>query len=327
MRTNLIKVLSVFLVSVFLLGCADSSKHKVLKLAHGLDPTHPVHKGMVFMAERLAEKSGGKLTIDIYPSGQLGSEQQCVELLQIGSLAITKVSAAVMEGFTPKFKALGLPYVFRSQQHSFNVFDGEIGKEMLLGTQEFWIRGLCFYDAGFRSFYTIDKPINTPEDLSGLKIRVMKSQTAMEMVKSLGGSPTPISWGELYTALQSGVVDGAENNPPSLYTSHHYEVCKHYSLDEHTCVPDILIISTKVWNTLTPQEQVWLQEAADESVPIQRKYWDESVQESLRIVQENGVTIHYPDKSKFAEKVQDLLDKYKEDEVLGDLIQRIQAVK
>lgn len=279
------------------------------------------------MAERLAEKSGGKLTLDIYPSGQLGSEQQCVELLQIGSLAITKVSAAVMEGFTSKFKALGLPYVFRSQQHSFNVFDGEIGEELLLGTQEFWIRGLCFYDAGFRSFYTIDKPINTPDDLTGMKIRVMKSQTAMEMVKTLGGSPTPISFGELYTALQSGVVDGAENNPPSLYTSHHYEVCKHYSLDEHTCVPDVLIISTKVWKTLSAQEKKWLQEAADESVPVQRKFWDESVKESLRIVQEAGVTIHYPDKAAFAKKVEPLLAKYKEDEVLGDLITRIQAVK
>ncbi len=327
MNKKSLNVFSVFLLSVFLFGCAGSGDHKVLKLAHGLDPSHPVHKGMVFMADRLAEKSDGKLTIDIYPSGQLGSEQQCVELLQIGSLAITKVSAAVMEGFTPKFKALGLPYVFRSKEHSFKVFDGEIGQEMLLGTEEFWIRGLCFYDAGFRSFYTIDKPINSPEDLKGLKIRVMKSQTAMEMVRALGGSPTPISWGELYTALQSGVVDGAENNPPSLYTSHHYEVCKHYSLDEHTCVPDVLIISTNVWEGLTEQEQEWLQEAANESVPVQRKFWDESVKESLRMVQEAGVTIHYPDKTKFADEVKDLLDKYKEDEVLGDLIRRIQAVK
>ncbi|WP_319503498.1 TRAP transporter substrate-binding protein [uncultured Draconibacterium sp.] len=327
MRTKIFKAFSLVFVVVFLLGCAEVKEHKVLKLAHGLDPTHPVHKGMEFMAERLAEKSGGKLTIDIYPSGQLGSEQQCVELLQIGSLAITKVSAAVMESFTPKFKALGLPYVFRSKEHSFKVFDGEIGKELLLGTEEYWIRGLCFYDAGFRSFYTIDKPINTPDDLKGLKIRVMKSQTAMEMVRALGGSPTPISWGELYTALQSGVVDGAENNEPSLYTSHHYEVCKQYSLDEHTCVPDVLIISTKVWNTLSEQEKKWLQEAADESVPVERKYWAESVEESLRIVQENGVKINYPDKTLFAEKVSDMLDKYRQDEVLGDILRRIEAVK
>lgn len=323
------KIVNFFIViffSILILGCKVTSTHKVLKLAHGLDPTHPVHKGMVYMAERLAEKSDGKLTIDIYPSGQLGSEQQCVELLQIGSLAITKVSAAVLESFTKKYKVLGLPYIFRSKEHAYHVFDGEIGQQLLLGTEEFWIRGLCFYDAGFRSFYTIDRPINSPEDLAGLKIRVMKSITAMEMVKALGGSPTPISWGELYTALQSGVVDGAENNPPSLYTSHHYEVCKHYSLDEHTCVPDVLIISTKVWNKLTKQEQTWLLEAAQESVPVQRKYWDESVEESLRIVQEAGVTIHYPDKTKFADKVQGLLNEYKKDEVLGDLIRQIQAV-
>ncbi len=326
MNKIFVKTFSFSLLLLFLVGCRGVSDHKVLKLAHGLDPSHPVHKGMQFMAQRLAEKSGGKLTIDIYPSGQLGSEQQCVELLQIGSLAITKVSAAVMESFTRKYKALGLPYVFESKEHSFKVFDGEIGKELLLGTEEFWIRGLCFYDAGFRSFYTIDKPINKPEDLNGLKIRVMKSQTAMEMVKALGGSPTPISWGELYTALQSGVVDGAENNPPSLYTSHHYEVCKHYSLDEHTCVPDVLIISSKVWKTLSEQEKKWIQEAADESVPVQRKFWAESVEESLRVVQENGVTIHYPDKKLFAAKVQKLLDGYKDDEI-GELIRRIRAVK
>ncbi|WP_340113016.1 TRAP transporter substrate-binding protein [Maribellus mangrovi] len=327
MIKNKIKLLFAVLLLVPFMGCQNTEHHKVLKLAHGLDPSHPVHKGMVFMAERLAEKSDGQLTIDIYPSGQLGSEQQCVELLQIGSLAITKVSAAVMESFTPKFKALGLPYVFRTKEHSFKVFDGEIGKELLLGTEEFWIRGLCFYDAGFRSFYTINKPILTPDDLTGLKLRVMKSQSAMEMVRALGGSPTPISWGELYTALQSGVVDGAENNPPSLYTSHHYEVCKEYSLDEHTCVPDVLIISTKVWNNLTGQEQKWLQEAADESVAVQRKYWAESVEESLREVQKAGVTIHHPDKKLFADKVQPLLDKYRQDEVLGDLLRRIEAVK
>jgi tripartite ATP-independent transporter DctP family solute receptor len=327
MTIKLSRFLIVALIAVLLAGCKSESNHKVLKLAHGLDPSHPVHKGMEFMAERLKEKSGGKLTIDIYPSGQLGSEQQCVELLQIGSLAITKVSAAVMESFTRKYKVLGLPYVFRSKEHANKVFDGEIGRELLVGTEEFWIRGLCFYDAGFRSFYTIDRPINSPSDLSGLKIRVMKSMTAMEMVKALGGSPTPISWGELYTALQSGVVDGAENNPPSFYTSHHYEVCKHYSLDEHTCVPDVLIISSTVWKKLSDQEKVWLQEAADESVPMQRKFWDDAVKESLEEVQKAGVTIHHPDKTNFAAKVEALLDTYRDDDLLNPLIQRIRNVK
>ncbi len=308
-------------------SCSTQKQGKALKLAHGLDPTHPVHKAMVFMADRCKEISGGELTIDIYPSGQLGSEQQCVELLQIGSLAITKVSAAVMESFTEDFKVLGLPYVFRSREHSFKVLDGEIGDELLLSTEPFWIRGLCFYDAGSRSFYTIDTPIESPDDLKGLKIRVMKSITAMEMVKAQGGSPTPISWGELYTALQSGVVDGAENNPPSFYTSHHYEVCKYYSLNEHTMVPDVLIISSKVWAKLTDQEKKWLQQAADESVDVERKLWAESEIESLRIVQEAGVKINYPDKEPFARKVEPLLESYRDNKKIYDLITRIKEVE
>ncbi len=313
--------------SLALTGCKTQHQDNVLKLAHGLDPSHPVHSAMVFMADRCKEISGGALTIDIYPSGQLGSEQQCVELLQIGSLSITKVSAAVMESFTEDFKVLGMPYVFRSKEHSFNVLDGEIGDELLLSSERFWIRGLCFYDAGSRSFYTIDRPVNHPDDLKGLKIRVMKSITAMEMVKAQGGSPTPISWGELYTALQSGVVDGAENNPPSFYTSHHYEVCKYYSLNEHTMVPDVLIVSKKVWDKLSVQEKKWLQQAADESVPVQRKLWAESEKESLEIVKEAGVTVTYPDKVPFAEKVTDLLESYRENDKLYDLITRIRAVE
>lgn len=323
----MLKKIGCILLTLILLSCSSAQKQKSLKLAHGLDPTHPVHKGMVFMADRLEEKSGGKLTMTIYPSGQLGSEQQCVELLQIGSLAITKVSAAVMESFTENFQVLGLPYVFRSAEHSYNVLDGDIGQELLLSTERYNIRGLCFYDAGARSFYTIDKPVSSPEDLVGLKIRVMKSQTAMSLVKAMGGSPTPISWGELYTALQSGVVDGAENNPPSFYTSRHYEVCKNYIINEHTRVPDVMIISTVVWNSLNEQEKEWLQEAANESVVEQRKYWAESEAESLKKVKEAKVSVTYPEKGPFAEKVQDLLDGYKSQPELYELIQRIQAVE
>ena len=313
----------LILLSTLLFNCKQQQQGSVLKLAHGLDPSHPVHEAMVYMADRCKEISKGELSIEIYPSGQLGSEQQCVELLQIGSLAITKVSAAVMESFTEDFKVLGLPYVFRSKEHSFRVLDGEIGDELLLSTEPFWIRGLCFYDAGSRSFYTINQPVEHPDDLKGLKIRVMKSITAMEMVKAQGGSPTPISWGELYTALQSGVVDGAENNPPSFYTSHHYEVCKYYSLNEHTMVPDVLIVSQKVWTKLSDQEKKWLQQAADESVVVQRELWAKSEKESIDFVKAAGVTVSYPNKEPFAEKVQELLESYRDDEKIYDLITRI----
>lgn len=319
-------VLLLVLIGIFATSCGELQKHKTLKLAHGLPTDHPVHKAMEFMAERCKEVSGGELQMQIYAGGQLGSEQQCVELLQIGSLAITKVSAAVMESFTDDYKVLGLPYIFRDQAHGFKVLDGEIGKELLLSTEKKWIRGLCFYDAGSRSFYTIDKPIEHPDDLKGMKIRVMKSKTAMDMVQSLGGSPTPISWGELYTALQSGVVDGAENNPPSFYTSHHYEVCKHYSLDEHTSVPDVLIISQHIWNDLNEEEKGWLQQAADDSVPVERKLWGESVKKSLEEVEKAGVTIYRPDKAPYQEKVKDVYESYKDQEVIYSYIKRIQAI-
>jgi len=306
-------------------GCGDTSKVTRLKLAHGLDTKHSVHKGMVYMAKRLDEISGGKMQIDIYPSGQLGGEQQCVELLQIGSLAMTKVSTATMEAFQEDYKVFGLPYVFMSKEHTFSVLDGDIGRELLLGSEKFNLRGMGFYDAGSRSFYTIDKPIQTPEDLKGLKMRVMKSPTAVAMIKEFNASPTPISWGELYTALQSGVVDGAENNPPSFYLSHHYEVCKYYTLNEHTSIPDVLIMSKPIYDRLSKQEQEWLQQAVDESIPVQRRLWAESEKESLAAVQAAGVTVIRPDKTEFARQVEGIYESYKSNEHLWNLLQRIKA--
>jgi tripartite ATP-independent transporter DctP family solute receptor len=232
-----------------------------------------------------------------------------------------------MESFTEDYKVLGLPYIFRSREHSFHALDGDIGKELLLSTEKYWIRGLCFYDAGSRSFYTIRKPVNRPEDLKGLKMRVMKSITAMELVKAMGGSPTPISYGELYTALQSGVVDGAENNPPSFYTSRHYEICKYYSINEHATIPDVLIISSKIWKKLTPEEQKWLQEAADESVQVQRRLWAESEEESLEFVIKAGVIVNYPDKDPFIKRVEPLHETYKNNKKIYSLIQRIKEIE
>ncbi len=319
--------LLLLLPFLFLLhGCAEISDTKFLKLAHGLDVTHPVHAGMEFMAERLAEKSSGKLQIEIYPAQQLGTQRQALELLQIGSLAMTKASGAVMESFAPKIKVLSLPYIFKGREHGYRVQDSPVGKSLLLASEKYWLRGLGYFDAGQRSFYTKDRPIESPEDLEGLKIRVQESVTAMDLVRSLGAAPTPISFGELYAALQQGVVDGAENNPPSFYTSRHYEVCKYYSLNEHTAVPDILVIGTVAWNRLSPQEQVWLQEAADEAIAFQRKLWVKAEQEALDAVQAAGVTIIRPDKSAFMTKTKGLLGEYKDDKEMFDLIQKIQAI-
>jgi tripartite ATP-independent transporter DctP family solute receptor len=321
-----LSILKVFLLVFSLTGCQEVDHTKVLKLAHGLDQSHPVHHGMVYMANRVKELSDGKMRIDIYPSGQLGSERENVEMLQIGSLAITKVSAAIMEGFAPTYRIFGLPYMFVSKEHTHRVLDGVIGKELLLDGEKFWLRGLTFYDAGSRSFYTKDRPINHPDDLRGLKIRVMQSASAVNMIRAFGGSPTPISWGELYTALQGGVVDGAENNPPSFYLSHHYEVSRYYSLNEHSTIPDVLVIGTKIWKTLTEQEQEWLQIAAKESAMHQRKLWEESEQLSLERVREAGVNVIYPDKGPFIERVQGIYEAFKQDEKFYTLIKRIQAL-
>ena len=326
MKKNVL-IYTLLLMSFALFSCSKVTGVRKLKIGHGLDQSHPVHKAMLFLAERVKEKSNGKLEISVYPSQQLGTERQCLELLQIGSLAMTKVSASVLEGFAPEFKVFSLPYIFKSEEHKFKVFEGDVGKELLLSPQKYWLRGLCFYDAGSRSFYTKDKPITTPDDLTGLKIRTQESATSVDLVNALGASATPISWGELYTALQQGVVDGAENNPPSFYLSHHYEVCKYYSLDEHTAVPDVLVISTVIWNDLSEQEKKWLQEAADESYVYQKKLWKESTLESLKAVKAAGVKVTYPDKTPFIKKVQPLLEKYKSQKSVYNLIQKIKNVK
>ncbi len=162
-------------------SCSNITGTKSLKLTHALDVTHPVHKGMVFMAEKVAEKSGGKLTEGIYPSQQLGTERPCLELLQLGSLAMTKVSATVMEKFSPNIQIISLPYNNRDREHTYKVLDGPTGKDLLKKSEKYWLRGLTYFDAGYRSFYT-RKPINTPDDLRGLKIRVQESVTVMNLV-------------------------------------------------------------------------------------------------------------------------------------------------
>ncbi|MDP2160784.1 MAG: TRAP transporter substrate-binding protein [Flavobacterium sp.] len=319
-------IFSFFILLIFN-QCGEISKTKTLKLAHGLDISHSVHLAMVKMGEDLEKISGNKIRLEIYPNQKLGTERECIELLQIGSLDMTKVSVGVLENFAPKMKVFGLPFLFRDRQHSFNVLDGPVGQELLDEGIDYWIKGLGYYDAGSRSFYTKSKPIDSPSDLKGMKIRVMESPTAIEMIKSFGGSPTPISWGELYTSLQQGVVDGAENNPPSFYLSRHYEVCKYYSIDEHTVLPDVLIIGTQTWNRFSKEEQAWIQEAVNNSVVHQRKLWKIAEQEALDEVIKAGVTVSYPDKTKFRESVKSIYDKAKEDKEMAGLVLRIQETK
>jgi len=292
-------------------GCRPQGEARVLKLAHGLDVSHPVHLAMVHLADRLAELSGDRMRVDIHPSGQLGEERELIEMLQIGSIAMTKVSASPLESFVPEMTVFSIPYVFRDQDHLWRVLDGDIGRRLLQAGEGYHLRGLGYYDAGPRNFYTNTAPVRVPEDLGGLKIRVQKSITSTRMVQILGGSATPIDWGELYSALQQGVVDGAENNLPSFFLSRHYEVSRFYTMDEHTWVPDVLLISTHVWEDLSPEERGWLQDAADSSVAEQRRLWREASEEALAQVRAAGVEIIQPDKEAFRRAAEPMFESYR----------------
>lgn len=306
-------------------ACEDLGGVRTVYLAHTLPTSHPVHQGMEVFAQRLREKSDGTMDVKIFPDGQLGSEREVLELLQIGSIAMTKVSAATMANFAPEYKVLGVPYLFRDKDHQVKVLTGETGRAILEAGSEYLLKGLTFYDAGSRSFYTVEKPVKTPEDLEGMKIRVMNHQMSVDMVNAMGGAATPMAYGELYSALEQGVVDGAENNPPSFVTSGHYEIAKYYTLDEHSSVPDVLVMGTEYWTKLSAQEQEWVMAAATESASAQRVFWRENVEECMEKLKSEGVEIFRPEKSLFAESSKSVLEEFKQDPVMRVLVEAIQG--
>ncbi|MBU2883554.1 TRAP transporter substrate-binding protein [Psychrosphaera sp. B3R10] len=288
-----------------LVGCTPTDQTSTsIRLAHGLDIQHPVHKALVFMDEELQRLSSGQMNLVIYPSGQLGSEREIIELIQIGTMGMTKVSASSLEAFVPQMKVFSLPYLFTDQTHYWQTLNSDIGQSLLDAGTDYRVKGLGYFDAGSRSFYTTDKLVEKPSDLNGLKIRVMNSQSAVDMVNTIGGAATPVSWGELYTALQQGIVEGAENNPPSFFFSKHYEVSKYYLLDEHTSIPDVIIIGTHMWNKLSEQQQAWLTIAMQRATDYQRQLWHESTLMSLNKVKEAGVKVMQADKVLFQKSVE-----------------------
>ena len=314
-------------LSLGLAGCSSSTVSGTrLKLAHTLNSDHPVHKGMEFMGETLKELSSGSMSVDIYSNGQLGSERQLIELLQIGSLAMTKVSAISVEGFSPSMKLFSIPYLFKDKEHYWRVLNSELGTNLLDSLRRVRLQGLGYYDAGSRSFYMSETPVRTPADLAGKKIRVLPSRTAIDMIEAMGGAATPMPSGELYTALQQGVVDGAENNPPSYYLSKDFEVAPYYTLDEHSSVPDILIMSRRIYDGFSDQQRDWVKEAMAASVQHQRKLWSEAEQLALREVAKAGVEIIYPDKQPFRDAVAPMKASFLESD-LGPLIRQIESME
>lgn len=320
-----IKIVVALALCMCISACSNDDRHTSIRLAHHLDTQHPVHKSLVHMNEVLQKLSGGTMELVIYPSAQVGTEREVLELLQIGSMGMTKVSASSLEAFVPQMKVFSLPYLFDNHAHYWKTLESDIGQDLLDAGTPFLIKGLGYFDAGSRSFYTTKKKVETPSDLAGLKIRVMSSQTAVDMVNTMGGAATPVSWGELYTSLQQGIVGGAENNPPSFYYSKHYEVSKYYLLDEHTSIPDVIVIGTKVWDKLTTQEQGWLSEAMHQATEYQKVLWAESTAMSLKKVKEAGVKVMEADKALFQDSVKPIYESL-EGTILEPVVESIKAL-
>ncbi|GGD60381.1 TRAP transporter substrate-binding protein [Lacimicrobium alkaliphilum] len=314
------------IVLLALVACDAQDTPRIIRVGHTLDTSHSVHLALEHMAGQLADYSDGKMQIKLYPNGQLGSERAMVELLQIGSLSMTKVSAASLEGFVPQMKVFGVPYLFRSDQHRWQVLESSIGQDILNATRSARFTGMAYMDAGSRSFYMTQDPVNRPADVKGKKIRVMNSPMAVQLIDAMQGAATPLGWGELYAALQQGVVDGAENNPPSYYSSRHYEIAGYYTLNEHASIPDVIIASNHVLNSLSKQENEWLRRAMKDAVNKQRQLWNEAEQQALMKLARAGVSISRPDKTPFYQAVEPLHQQLSETN-LGPLIKRIKAMR
>ncbi|MEE6076156.1 TRAP transporter substrate-binding protein [Avibacterium paragallinarum] len=321
-------ILSSALITMLSMGIALSSQAKTtLKISHNNDKTHPVHISMQHMADEVKQLTNGEVMIRIYPNSQLGSQRESMELLQAGSLDMAKSNASEMEAFEATYGAFNLPYLFKDRDHYYRVLaDNDVGQKILQNSQDKGFIGLTYYDGGARSFYA-NKPIKSPEDLKGMKIRVQPSPTAVEMIKLMGASPTPLAYGELYTALQQKVVDGAENNETALTLARHGEVAKFFSEDEHTMIPDVLLISTKSWQKLTPEQQKILKQAADNSMLFHKDLWTKMIAEEKDKAQKQlKVEFVQVDKAPFVQAVKSMHDTAKQNTTLKPYIERIEAL-
>lgn len=303
----------VLLAPVLLAACSrdGSGPDRPLFVADTHPDEYPTVQALYAIDDILNRRTGGEMRVRVYSGGQLGSEADTLEITIFGGLDLNRVNLAPLNSIVPETIVLALPFLFRSVAHSRATFDGEPGQCILDVMQAQGMKGLCFYDSGARSFYNTKRPVYTPSDLSGLKLRVQNSDIYVAMVQALGANPTPIPYGEVYQALVQGVVDGAENNWPSFESSRHFEVARHYSLTRHVLAPEVLVASQITWDKLTPEQQVHLQVAADESVLIMRRLWDQRVADARRRLLENGIQlVEELDHAAFAERMLPVWDRF-----------------
>lgn len=298
-------------------GASDSASATaenplVLTLSHSLSETHTVHIAMEEFAEKVNERTDGRIQIQIFPNGQLGTETESMEQLMAGVIAMTKVSAPGLATYDEAYHTFGLPYIFDDTEDFYHVMDSPEMQDFFLSTGDDGFVTLTYYTSGARSFYTKDKAIRKPEDLKGLKIRVqdMKSQT--DMLEALGGTPVAMSYGDVYTAMQTGIIDGTENNETALTTGKHGEICKVFSKDEHAMIPDVLVMSSKVWDTIAPEDQEIILEAARESTESHKIAWEAAIDEAVEEAKNTmGVTfVEDVDKDAFRAATEDMVEEY-----------------
>lgn len=287
---RILAVLMTFALMLSLSACGSSSSADGtfnLKLAHGLAEDHAVHIALTAWAQEVEEQSGGSITITIYPNATLGSETDNLIQVRAGALDMAKVSASVLGNFRSEWDVVSVPYVFNDKEHFYEVMDGEIAEELYSLTADKGFMGLTWMDSGARSFYTANKAIRTPSDLSGLKIRTMDSTMAINMMTALGGSATTSTYSEVYSSMQTGNIDGAENNITAMRD--HSDVTGYYCFDEHTRIPDILVISTDVWNAMSEEQQNIMKTTASQMTEDYKTAWAEFEDQIRSEAEANGV--------------------------------------
>ncbi|MDO4453777.1 MAG: TRAP transporter substrate-binding protein [Eubacteriales bacterium] len=309
-------------------GCSFSNGKRIVRIAHGQSETHPEHLGLLKFEQYVEEHLGDQYDVQIYPNELLGSSQKAIELAQTGAIDFVVSAAANLENFSDIYEIFSMPYLFHSEEIYRNIMsDTQYMEQIYQAADEAGFRVLTWYNAGTRSFYA-KKPIYTPEDLRGMKIRVQQSPASVSMCKAFGAAASPMSFGEVYTAIQQGVIDGAENNELAMTNNKHGEVAKYYSYTRHQMVPDLLIGSLKFLDGLTSEEYDVFYEAALLSTETELKYWDEQIEEAKQIASEKmGVTFIETDMELFQKKVssvqQNMLDQNKSIRTFYDHIQEV----
>jgi tripartite ATP-independent transporter DctP family solute receptor len=281
------------------------------------------------MGRKLSEATNGRLSVQMYPSMQLGGEKEAIEQAQVGALAIARVSVGTMGPVVDALNVFNLPFLFRNTAHMEKVIDGPIGQELLddvTNSPTAGLVGLCWMDAGARSLYDTKRPIRNINDLKGMKIRVMGNPIFVDMMNALGGNGVAMGYDQVFSALETGVIDGAENNPPSFVFDNHYQVAKYFTLTEHLIVPEMLVFSKRIWTQLSPADQALVQKFGKEAQQEERVLWNQYEQQALDKMKAAGITIiPIADKKPFQDAVKPVWDKY--GPKYADMIKRIQAVQ